>query len=961
MATAPVSFTPLRSGLVNLPLPISNVLFNANTPPQNIVIELSFQRGLRTGPQSVYVGWTGMSSKGTSVEIDPTFAQNVELPYGGKVSVHLHTSTPPARQVFLEPLTVADWEIVETHAAFLENWMVTQIRAVSPGNVITVFPSSTAMAALKVNSIEPATESVARVGADCEAVIAPKVRMRQPVEHPREKVSDENDFEFAWKASAYPYGARIRSSDLIFCGPPEQNLLPGKTYAVSVLRQPSLTGDSSKFEYAVTPAKQVNALFEASDRAGISAGLACALEILGELNVTLKVAPALSVSSGPVVIRPLSEDDKVKTKRNWTGLELREVGNGLLLPPSTESGLHNGAIVDCGFEWGVPTRTELGADMAFPSSRYPRNIENLEKTPGKPVVGRDGFVEEAAKALAVGAGVLLHGSRGCGKTSLIDALAKSLRQTRDIATFSFSCGRYGDKSLSQVRDAISRLVRAAAWQDPAVIICDDLDRLVPPDAEHGGSGRSAQIAEFFIGAFQAVKRRRVAILASAQDQSALHKRLTNSHFFELTKKIPSPDKDLREAIVANAAQHLNLSMAESFDMAEVIAETEGYQPGDLWVLAERVTTNSSLQNIQLVDSSHFVAAAKEFIPASLRGVQLTKTSTSWYDIGGLAKAKRVLLETLEWPTKYAPIFANCPLRLRSGLLLYGFPGCGKTLLASAVASQCGLNFINVKGPEILNKYIGASEKSVRDLFDRAQAAKPCILFFDEFDSIAPKRGHDSTGVTDRVVNQLLTQMDGAEGLDGVYVLAATSRPDLIDSALLRPGRLDKAIICDMPDSNDRCEILKCASQKMRISNDVDLQKLAGLSGGYTGADLQALMYDAYLDAIHEYLETQEQQKPRIDSKTTNGDDYFQVGGKSLDVSPYLDMRESENEKPSTDTDDVIVNWTHLEKSLAGVKSSVPAKEVARLRGIYRSFLSDRDGEMPSGTSSNEVGGRVTLG
>merc|ERR1712130_358261 len=143
---------------------------------------------------------------------------------------------------------------------------------------------------------------------------------------------------------------------------------------------------------------------------------------------------------------------------------------------------------------------------------------------------------------------------------------------------------------------------------------------------------------------------------------------------------------------------------------------------------------------------------------------------TWDDVGGLLKVRTTLKETLELPTKYSRLFDKAPLKLRSGLLLYGYPGCGKTLLASAVAKECGLNFISVKGPEILNKYIGASEKSVRDLFERAESAKPCVLFFDEFDSIAPKRGHDSTGVTDRVVNQMLTQMDGAEGLDGVYVL-----------------------------------------------------------------------------------------------------------------------------------------------------------------------------------------------
>lgn len=960
MATAPVIFTPLRSGLVNLPLPISNVLFNANTPPQNVVIELSFQRGLRTGQHSVFVGWTGMSSKDTSVEIDPTFAQNVELPYGIRVSVQLHTNTPPARQVFLEPLTVADWEIVETHAAFLENWMVTQVRAVSVGHVITVFPSATAIAALKVTRVEPSVGAVVRVGADCEAVIAPKVKVREQQDFSKSSMPKVSDFECIWKGSAYPYGARLSSKELVFCGQPDQNLCPGNSYSVSAIRQPKNSNESANFEYAVTPAKRVNAIFEASEQKGISAGLACALEIGGQINVSLKVGPPLTVSSGPVIIRPLSEDDKVKTKRNWNGMDISQVGNGLLLPPNIENGIHHGAIVECVFEWGTPTRVELGADMAFPASRYPENIESIEKYPEREIVGREKLIEDVVKDLVTGAGVLVYGSRGCGKTSFIDAVARSLRMDHGYATFKFHSNRFGDKSLSQVRDAILRLVRLAAWQDPAVILCDDLDRLIPPAAEQGDSGRSGQIAEFFISAIESVKRKQVTILVSAQDQSALNKRMIDSHFFESTKKIGSPDKDLREAIILKAAQQLGLSLNKGFDTAEITAATEGYQPGDLWVLAERLATLSSLRNSTNVDTSDFLDVAKDFTPASLRGVQLTKASTNWYDIGGLAEAKRILLETLEWPTKYAPIFANCPLRLRSGILLYGFPGCGKTLLASAIASQCGLNFINVKGPEILNKYIGASEKSVRDLFDRAQAAKPCIIFFDEFDSIAPKRGHDSTGVTDRVVNQLLTQMDGAEGLDGVYVLAATSRPDLIDSALLRPGRLDKSIICDMPSSKDRFEILKCATQKIKVGDDVDLQKLADLSEGYTGADLQALMYNANLDAIHDLLDTQDVNEAPGDSNQDPGvDDFFQVGHKMQDVSPYLDNHDPAVKNTSANTE-VIVNWAHLEKSLAGVKRSVPPKEVARLRNIYREFLSDRDGQMPSGTSSNDVGGRVTL-
>lgn len=187
------------------------------------------------------------------------------------------------------------------------------------------------------------------------------------------------------------------------------------------------------------------------------------------------------------------------------------------------------------------------------------------------------------------------------------------------------------------------------------------------------------------------------------------------------------------------------------------------------------------------------------------------------------------------------------------MLLYGAPGTGKTLLAGAVAKESGMNFISIKGPELLSKYIGASEQAVRDVFQRAQAAKPCILFFDEFDSLAPRRGHDSTGVTDRVVNQLLTQLDGVEGLQGVYVLAATSRPDLIDPALMRPGRLDKALYCPPPDQEARLEILQALTSSLALATDVDLEQIAITTESFTGADLKALLYNAQLEAIHNHL------------------------------------------------------------------------------------------------------------
>ena len=459
------------------------------------------------------------------------------------------------------------------------------------------------------------------------------------------------------------------------------------------------------------------------------------------------------------------------------------------------------------------------------------------------------------------------------------------------------------------------------------------------------------------------------------------------------------------------------SIQPDLDLLDIAGETDGYMPGDLVLLVARARNEALIRSVQdlsseakmiTLGSADFDSALKGFTPASLRNVTLTSSTTTFSAIGGLFETRKTLLETLQYPTKYAPIFAQCPLRLRSGLLLYGFPGCGKTMLASAVAGECGLNFISVKGPEILNKYIGASEKSVRDLFERAQAARPCILFFDEFDSIAPKRGHDSTGVTDRVVNQLLTQMDGAEGLSGVYVLAATSRPDLIDPALLRPGRLDKSLLCDMPSHADRADIISAVSSKLNMSDEVAsrLDEIASRTEGLSGADLQAVVYNAHLEAVHDALgDRTADEKPGAKSNATKNAStssssrsfiqFFyssqeeESGSSSLPspavVAAKLEaiknsrrrQRQIENgtanngptAAPATNgagasademRDEIIVRWEHVERSLATTRSSLSDTERRRLQGIYREFVVGRNGEMPNGEAANEIGGRSSL-
>lgn len=458
----------------------------------------------------------------------------------------------------------------------------------------------------------------------------------------------------------------------------------------------------------------------------------------------------------------------------------------------------------------------------------------------------------------------------------------------------------------------------------AVVILDDLERVCKAESAEPGavsdSGRARQIAEVVVGLMRRfctdgtgrVVGGNTVVLGACSGKENVHAWMVGGRGFREVVNLKSPDRDGRRRILEGVVSALygnkntsttsvlptsssstDVSKRSSFyatlpppdttlDLLEIANQTDGYTPGDLTLLLSRARHEAV---VRVVDScsdfstlpstsfeleltkKDFTNALTGFVPVGLRGVKLQQSTVNWKDIGGLRETRQTLLETLEWPTKYAPIFRNCPLRLRSGLLLYGYPGCGKTLLASAVAGECGLNFISVKGPEILNKYIGASEKSVRDLFERASSAKPCVLFFDEFDSIAPKRGHDSTGVTDRVVNQMLTQMDGAEGLEGVYVLAATSRPDLIDPALLRPGRLDKSLLCDLPDLDDRVDILRALSGKLELGPDVKVEDIAERTEGYSGADLQAVLYNAHLEAIHDVIGEEER---RVEG-TSNSD------------------------------------------------------------------------------------------
>jgi peroxin-1 len=301
---------------------------------------------------------------------------------------------------------------------------------------------------------------------------------------------------------------------------------------------------------------------------------------------------------------------------------------------------------------------------------------------------------------------------------------------------------------------------------------------------------------------------------------------TFHQIYELTAPNLQQRIDIISSILCDKFNDTNLDTHINFNIKDIALKCNAYLPIDLSRLVNRAFHNCALscrdnssQNL-ILSENNFNAAFEDFSPISLRGADLhLKSNKKLVDVGGLDEVKN-------------------------------------TLVVEAIANECDINFIGIKGPELLSKYIGASEQSIRDLFKQAENAKPCILFFDEFDALAPRRGHDSTGVTDRIVNQLLTQMDGFEALQtGVYVLAATSRPDLIDPALLRPGRFDKCLHCSLPNESERLHILEVLSAKLSLNHDIDLKTIATQTPNFTGADLHALLYNAQLEALNQTIAT----------------------------------------------------------------------------------------------------------
>ena len=439
-------------------------------------------------------------------------------------------------------------------------------------------------------------------------------------------------------------------------------------------------------------------------------------------------------------------------------------------------------------------------------------------------------------------GILLHGPRGSGKTTLVEAVAAAT----DAALVRASAARLRGERASDRSDRLDRVVEAVSGGEPTVVLLDDLEAL---GADDGGSA----LADRFRSTVDELRAGdRTVVIGATTDPSEVPSALRRGGRFD--REIDIEPLTTAERAVALEALCEGAPLAMDVDFESVAARLNGYVFADLAVLAdaalERAVRRDGRTAIRMAD---FDAALDEVEPTGLREVTVEFPAVGWDEVGGLDDAKRELVRAVYWPLEYADRFAEMGIDPPSGVLLYGPPGTGKTLLARAAATLSDANFIPVNGPELLDKYVGESEKAVRDLFATARENAPAVIFFDEVDAVSPRRSGDDTGAGERVVSQLLTELDGLEPLTDVAVIAATNRPDAIDEALLRPGRIEKPVETPLPDREARREILEIHAREMPVASGVDLDALADRTAGYSGGDLAALVREAGLLAIEDAI------------------------------------------------------------------------------------------------------------
>jgi len=462
-------------------------------------------------------------------------------------------------------------------------------------------------------------------------------------------------------------------------------------------------------------------------------------------------------------------------------------------------------------------------------------------------------------------GILLYGPPGTGKTLIAKAVANEAKAHFITINGPEIIGKYYGESEERLRETF----RNAEENAPSIIFIDEIDAIAPKREEATGEVERRVVAQFLTLLDGLKARGQIVVIGATNRIDAIDPALRRPGRFDREIEIGVPNKEGRKEILEIHTRGMPLS--PDVDLDELASLTHGFVGADLANLCkeaamlalrkfvskipeEGVIPVNVLEHLK-VTKSDFMTALKNIKPSALREYYVEIPEVRWSDIGDLENVKRALKESVELYVKHPEVFKNIGIKPPTGILLFGPPGCGKTLLAKALATESGLNFISVKGPELLSKWVGESERAIRRLFQKARESAPCILFLDEIDAIAPKRisGVGISDVENRIVSTLLTEMDGISGLENVSVIAATNRPDIIDPALLRPGRFEKILYIPLPNEEARYKILQTLTRKMPLDEKVDLKLIAKKADGYTGADLSALVREAGLIAIRENI------------------------------------------------------------------------------------------------------------
>jgi len=474
-------------------------------------------------------------------------------------------------------------------------------------------------------------------------------------------------------------------------------------------------------------------------------------------------------------------------------------------------------------------------------------------------------------------GVLLHGPPGTGKTLLAKAVANESDANFILINGPELMSKFYGESEKNLRDKFEEAEKAA----PSIIFIDEIDAIAPKREESYGEVERRVVSQLLTLMDGLQSRGKVVVIGATNRPNALDPALRRPGRFDRELSINVPDKKGRLAILKIHTR--SMPLAKDINLVDIAGITYGFVGADLASLAKEAAMNvlrkvlpkikmdeeeeipkELLENLRITKKD-FADALKIVRPSAMREVLVETPNVGWSDVGGLDKVKQELVEAVEWPMKYPESFINMGIKPPRGILLYGPPGTGKTLLAKAVANESDANFIQVKGPELLSMWVGKSEEGVRKVFDRARQVAPCIIFFDEIDSLASRRGMNTgSKVHDQVLNQLLAEMDGLEELRNVIVIGATNRPDMLDPALLRPGRFDRLLLVPPASKEGRLEIFKIHTNKMPLAKDVNLEKLAEATEGYVGADIEGLCREAAMLALRKNKDAKEVKKKHFD-------------------------------------------------------------------------------------------------